>query len=77
MVTIKLLSFINNIAEVDCLPDDNSDNKFTLTLDVDNQKILKNSLNQNNKYVIHAAYRIFDFWNTDGKIPEESIAAWC
>lgn len=78
MVEIILLSFFNGIAEINCFPEGNAENSFQLTLDVNNQKIIKNTLNtKGNAYAIHAAWKMFDEFLSKKALPEKATVIWC
>lgn len=77
MVTIRLLSFQNNIAKIVCFPEGKETEEFYLTLDLEQNTIVENSLNKNGSaYVIHAAWKMFDEYNHTGNLPQTTSVAW-
>ena len=78
MVQMKLISFYNAIAKVNCYPEGNTDMMFQLLLDVEKQKIISNTLNEKgNAYAVHAVWKIFDSYVTTGTLPETATVIWC
>lgn len=79
MVGIKLISFENKIAEIKCFPEGKANNNtFRLSLDIENQKIIRNSLNEKgNAYAIHAAWKMFDIYESTGSLPDTAMSIWC
>lgn len=77
MVEIHLLALENGFATLECFPEGKENKKFLLKLDLEKQVIVENSLNcKGNAYAIHAAWKMYDEYNSKGTIPQTSVVAW-
>jgi hypothetical protein len=78
MVKISLISLKQNVATILCFPEGKEENQFTMVIDVQNQTIIKNSLNKKgNAYAIHAAWKMYDEYLEKGTLPDTTTAIWC
>lgn len=78
MVEIKLISFLNDIAKLECYPNGDKARVFILTVNVIDKRIIDCSIDtQYNSYVSHAAWKIFNEYKNTGTIPQTTVSVWC
>ena len=78
MVTMTLLKIDNEnkVVYFHCLPEGKEKESFDLGLDPRNKKIVSNTLGRRNSYVVHAAYKIYEYYAEKGKIPHNAVSVW-
>ena len=77
MVEIKLISFDNGIAVIDCYPEGKQEQVFQLKIDVKNKKVLHNPLKfKGSAYAIHAAWKMYDIYDETGTLPQSAVSIW-
>lgn len=76
MVRIIFLNKNHNLAFFHCLPEGKEDNSFDIGIDMIDEKIVFNTLNRNNAYVAHAAWKIIEFFKDNNHLPQEITSVW-
>lgn len=76
MVKIKFIKKNNETVYYHCLPEGKEDNSFDLGINLFNKEIVSNTLNKNNAYTAHAAWKILDIFEKTNNIPQEAVSVW-
>ena len=78
MVRIVYLKYDQEyqIAYYTCFPEGKENDMFELGINPVTMEIVSNSLQKNNSYSAHAAWRLFDIIKETHKLPKEATAMW-
>lgn len=77
MVKLKNIKQSGTVVSADCYAEGKEEQHFHIIVDINEKRIIKNSLNERSVYATQAFYKIIRLLDSGRPLPSEASSTWC